>query len=63
MAELISGSGSNIRVEVDTVNVGGMDVVSQDQLRVATQQAASKARSDVFRDLRNRPSVRRQVGV
>ena len=63
MIEQLLMNPSDVKVQVDTVNVGGLDVVSQEQLRAATQQAAAKARSDVFKDLKNKPSVRRQAGV
>jgi TP901 family phage tail tape measure protein len=52
-----------IRVQVDTVNVGGLDVVTTEQFAEGMQKTAKQARAQVFSDMKNKPSVRRKVGM
>ena len=58
-----STDSSPNRVEVDTVNVGGLDVISQEQFQVGMQATANQARAQVISDMRNRPATRRQLGM
>lgn len=59
----ISKENDTIRVEVDTVNVGGLDVVTTEQFAAGMQATAKQARAQVFSDMKNKPAVRAQVGI
>ena len=58
-----STDSSPNRIEVDTVNVGGLDVISQEQFQVGMQATAKQARAQVFSDLKNKPARRAMVGL
>ena len=55
--------GGSVSVDVKTVNVGGLDVVSTEQFAAGMEATAKKARAQVFNALKNKPAARAGVGV
>ena len=62
-AAMTAMSNDPIRVEVDTVNVGGLDVITQEQFAAGMQATAKQARAQVFSDMKNKPARRAQIGL
>ena len=56
-------NNSPVKVEVQTVRVGNMDVVSTEQFQAGMAATAKRARAQVFADLKNKPSARSAVGM
>ena len=56
-----STSSGTMLVETQVIN--NVEYVSKEQLEVATAASAKQARAQVFNDMRNRPSTRRQLGI
>lgn len=50
-------------VKFETKSVGGMDVVTRDQALQIGAESAKAAEANVFSALRNKPSVRRSIGM
>ncbi len=60
---LVSTETGTIRVEVDTVSVGGLDVITTEQFAAGMEATAKQARAQVFSDMRKRPATRRSLGL
>ena len=54
---------TNQPITFETMQIGTMDVVTREEAEAIGQASAQQARAQVFSDMRNRPSVRRQIGV
>ena len=52
-----------VKVEVETVRIGSMDVVSTEQFQAGMAMTAKRARAQVFSDLKNKPTARNSVGM
>ena len=66
MADRESGSASGPNgstIKFETFSVGAMDVVTREEALKIGQESAAQARAQVFNDMRNRPAIRRQIGV
>ena len=50
-------------ITFETYQIGNMDVVTREEAEAIGQASAQQARAQVFSDMRNRPAVRRQIGV
>ena len=50
-------------ITFETYQIGSMDVVTREEAEAIGQASAQQARAQVFSDMRNRPAVRRQIGV
>lgn len=53
----------NINVKYESVSIGGQNYVTEDQLRMATAQAANAGADIVWSQLRNSPSTRSSLGL
>lgn len=60
---LSASSGSTGRIQFETISIGGMDVVSREEAIQIGQQSADQARAKIFSDMKNRPAIRRQMGI
>ena len=60
---MLGSSNDSITVDVNTIRVGSLDVVSQEQFTAGMKQTAAKARSQVFADLKNKPAARAGIGL
>ncbi|MDA7436727.1 tape measure protein, partial [Synechococcus sp. AH-601-B19] len=58
-----SADSGDIRVSVNTVRVGDLDVITQEQFEAGMKATAKQTQAKVYRDLRNRPASRSRVGV
>ena len=56
-------SNSAVKVEVDTVRVADLDVVTVEQFQAGMATTARQARAQVFSDMRNKPSTRSSLGM
>ena len=50
-------------IAFETYSIGGMDVVTRDEAIRIGQESAKQAKAQVFSDMRNKPSTRRQLGM
>ena len=61
--QLMSTASGSATINVQTQVINGVEYATVAQLNETAQASARKARAQVFSDLKNRPSVRSQVGM
>ena len=59
--EATIGAGGSMVIETQVIN--NVEYASIDQVQKASALAIKQARAQVFADMKNRPSIRRQIGV
>ena len=59
--EATIGGGGSMVIETQVIN--NVEYASIDQVQKASALAIKQARAQVFADMKNRPSIRRQIGV
>jgi hypothetical protein len=59
-SESITSAGSMV---IETQVINSTEYATVDQLRQSNAATAKQARAQVFSDMKNRPAIRRQVGV
>ena len=58
---MLTGAGGTALVQTQVIN--SVEYATVDQLNAAAAQSAKKARAEVFAEMRNKPSVRKSLGM
>lgn len=58
--EVLGGAGSMV---IETQVINNVEYATVEQMRLSNAASAKKARAQVFSDMKNKPAIRRQVGV
>jgi hypothetical protein len=48
---------------IETQVINNVEYATVEQMRLSNEASAKKARAQVFSDMKNKPAIRRQVGV
>ena len=59
-SSMAAGDGT---IKFESMNIGGMDVVTREEAIAIGQESAKQARAQVFNDLKNKPARRAQIGL
>ena len=62
-AQMAAMANGSVDVKFETVRIGQMDFVTPEQLMESNRMTAKQARSQVFADLKNKPSARAAIGL